>query len=78
MLQEVNLAPTEAGDQPGAYNLLLTRRWMLLTPRVAESYAGISVNALGFAGCLLVHDRQQLALLKHVGPMTVLQQVACK
>ena len=78
MLREVNLAPTEAGDQPGSYNLLLTRRWMLLAPRAAESYAGISVNALGFAGCLLVHDRQQLALLKRVGPMTVLQQVARK
>jgi sulfate adenylyltransferase (ADP) / ATP adenylyltransferase len=63
-------------EQPQPYNLLLTRRWMLLVPRSQESYAGISVNALGFAGSLFVRDHAQLEQLREIGPMTVLEQVA--
>lgn len=62
----------------GAYNLLVTRQWMLLIPRFQESFATISVNALGFAGALLVRNKQQLATLKELGPLAVLQQVAQK
>jgi ATP adenylyltransferase len=57
------------------YNLLVTRRWMLVIPRSQECFEGISVNALGFAGAFLVKDRQQLAALRRVGPMTVWRQV---
>ncbi len=57
------------------YNLLVTRRWMLVVPRSQERFEGISVNALGFAGAFLVKDRQQLATLRRFGPMTALQQV---
>jgi ATP adenylyltransferase len=59
----------------GAYNLLATRQWMLLVPRFQESFASISVNALGFAGALLVRNEQQLATLKELGPLAILQQV---
>ena len=58
------------------YNMLITRRWMFLVPRSKEDYAGISVNALGFAGALLVSNAAQLALLKHAGPLTALTHVA--
>ena len=58
------------------YNLLITRQWMLLVPRARESYADISVNALGFAGSLLVLDAGQLLRVKETGPMTVLTEVA--
>jgi ATP adenylyltransferase len=34
------------------------------------------VNSLGFAGSLLVKNHEQLALLKTLGPMTILQGVA--
>ena len=34
------------------YNLLATRRWLLLVPRSQEYFEGISINALGFAGTL--------------------------
>jgi len=61
-------------DRPGLpYNLLLTREWMLVVPRVLECFEGISVNALGFAGSLLVRDREQLGLIREQGPMTVLR-----
>jgi len=63
-----------AGDrwQPGPYNLLLTRRWMLLVPRVAEHFEGVSLNGLAFAGSLFVRDRAQLSLLHAAGPMRAL------
>lgn len=62
--------------QSGPYNLLLTRRWMLLVPRSTEFFSGASVNALGFAGALLVKNEDQLRDLKRRGPMTVLRSVA--
>ena len=58
------------------YNLLMTRRWMLLVPRSRECFEGISINALGFAGAFLVKNAQQLATLRREGPMTALRQVA--
>jgi sulfate adenylyltransferase (ADP) / ATP adenylyltransferase len=48
----------------------------LLVPRSQEFFEGISINALGFAGALLVKDVAQLAVLRTVGPMTALQRVA--
>lgn len=58
------------------YNLLITREWMLLVPRSQEDFAGISINALGFAGTLLVSHTQQLARLKQLGPLAALKHVA--
>ncbi len=60
------------------YNLLVTRDWMLLVPRIRETVAGISVNALGFAGSLLVRNAQELALVRKRGPMTILREVAAQ
>ena len=62
--------------QSGPYNLLVTRRWMLLVPRRKERFDSIAVNALGFAGSLFVRDEAQLALLKRAGPMAVLRETA--
>jgi ATP adenylyltransferase len=58
------------------YNLLLTHRWMLVVPRTREHFESISVNALGFAGSLLVRDRAQLERIRAAGPMNVLRDVA--
>ncbi len=63
------------GEQTAAYNLLCTRRWMMIVPRSQEKYAGISVNSLGFAGSLLVKNKEKLEQLKQLGPMKLLQQV---
>ncbi len=64
------------GDRPGAYNLLATRKWMLIIPRSQEEFESISVNSLGFAGALLVRNSEQMKLLKDCKPMTILSQVA--
>jgi sulfate adenylyltransferase (ADP) / ATP adenylyltransferase len=77
LLQSVGLSPPMPENrQPGAYNLLLTRRWMLLVPRSQEDFESISVNSLGFAGALLVRNEQQLERLKNYGPLCVLKSVA--
>jgi ATP adenylyltransferase len=60
------------GRQSAPYNLLVTRRWMLAVPRVAECVDGVSINALGFAGSLFVKDGAALAAIRRRGPMAVL------
>ena len=65
-----------ADDTTEPYNLLVTRRWMLLVPRRREHYAGFSINGLGFAGSLLVKNSTQLQVLQTEGPMVALQHVA--
>jgi len=62
--------------QGAPYNLLATRRWLLLVPRSREHYRSISVNAMGFAGSLFVRDEAELALVEETGPMSLLQEVA--
>ena len=57
------------------YNLLATRQWMLVVPRSRECFEGISINALGFAGALLVRDAAQLEVLRARGPLTALRHV---
>lgn len=69
-------AANEPERQRGPYNLLVTRRWMLLVPRLREHFGVVSVNALGFAGSLFVRDQAEMAMLRAAGPMKALQAVA--
>ena len=57
------------------YNLLVTRRWMLLVPRSHEFWREVSINALAFAGSLLVRNRTELDQLKETGPLAILRSV---
>jgi sulfate adenylyltransferase (ADP) / ATP adenylyltransferase len=66
----------DRGPVPAPYNLLLTSEWMLVVPRSRECFESISINALGFAGCLLVGSAAELELLRTRGPMTALESVA--
>ncbi len=59
--------------QPSPYNLLVTRRWMMVVPRREESFEGISINAIGYAGGLLVRKERELSLIREAGPMRVLE-----
>jgi ATP adenylyltransferase len=70
------LRASEIVSETQPYNLLLTSGWMMVVPRSEEFYAGISVNALGFAGSLLVRNRQDLELIRGVGPLAVLRSVS--
>jgi ATP adenylyltransferase len=67
-----------AGNRQRApYNLLLTRGHILVVPRRVECFEGISVNAIGFAGGLLVRTAAQLERIREVGPLAVLTAVGC-
>lgn len=66
----------ELGVRPFSYNLIVTKQYMLVVPRRKEKFQNISVNALGFVGCLLVKDEHALNTAKSVGPMHILSTVA--
>lgn len=69
LLRQVGVGPS------APWNLLATREWLLVVARRAESFEGISVNSLGFAGSLLVKTKEQLERLRAVGPLAVLRAV---
>lgn len=62
-------------DQSAPYCLLATRRWMFLVPRSTEFYKGISINSLGYAGCLLASTAEDMNTIRECGPMSVLKEV---
>lgn len=74
MLSAVGFDP--ALPEPPPYNLLVTRRYMLLIPRVRDRFGTVPVNALGFAGSFFVPDTERLEAIRRAGPMTVLRGVA--
>lgn len=79
MLRKVGLEPPDAEilkRQSAPYCFLVTRKWMLIVPRSREFFDSISINSLGFAGALLVRNKEQMELLKRYGPMTALESVA--
>lgn len=65
-----------SSKQPGSYNFLATKNWMLVIPRTQESSHGISINSLGFAGSLFVKSQTAFELLKEITPIKLLSQVA--
>ncbi|PSP19056.1 MAG: phosphorylase [Cyanobacteria bacterium QS_8_64_29] len=75
LMRALGFSP-QAGLPSPPYNLLAARDWMLAVPRCQGSVAGIEINALGFAGALLVRDHQQLERLQARGPLAVLQATA--
>jgi sulfate adenylyltransferase (ADP) / ATP adenylyltransferase len=75
LLARCALGALSDGRQTAPYNLLATRRWMLVVPRGRERYESISINALGFAGSLFVRHEAEVELVRRVGPMAVLGAV---
>lgn len=65
------------GERPRhPYNLLFGDDWFLTIRRVREHAAGFSVNALGFAGYLLLTEHSERDWLERHGPWRLLQAVA--
>lgn len=78
MLEDLSMTRPIKEDtlQSCPYCLLVTKKWMLLVPRSQEFYKDISINSLGFAGCLLVRKPEQVDLIRQVGPLRILKAVA--
>jgi ATP adenylyltransferase len=58
------------------YNLLIAPGWFLCVRREREHWAGFSVNALGFAGYLLITQTSDEDWLARHGPLELLRAVA--
>jgi len=67
--------PWECVRPRAPYNLLVTPSWFLSVRRRRERQAGISVNALGFAGYLLTTDHADLGWLHRHGGDGLLREV---
>lgn len=81
LLAATGLAAADAAGRPDArpamaYNLLLTRRWMLMVPRRREQVDGIGVNALAYAGSLFVRDEARMATVMRTGPLRLIAEAA--
>lgn len=70
-----SLALGDGSLDPGPYNLLITRSWMLIVPRSREFHEGIGVNSMGYAGSMFVRDREQMMRLLQMHPLIFLRAV---
>ena len=55
------------------YNLLITNKWLAIIKRSNDNTHGFSINALGFAGYLLVTEKSDINYLKQYGPEKLLE-----
>ena len=77
LLEKVGFTLLENSEQqPGAYNMLATRKWMMIVPRSRDAFESIAINSLGFAGSLFVKNENCLKLLKEQTPLEILKTVA--
>ncbi|KAH9859105.1 ATP adenylyltransferase-domain-containing protein [Lenzites betulinus] len=80
-IADVRRAPEYPAGAP-SYNVVLTLEHMHLVPRVRETHTlagtgeALSVNALGFAGMLLVKSEREMNAVKEEGVGVVLRGVA--
>ncbi len=56
------------------YNLLITNKWIAIIKRSNDHIHGFSINALGFAGYLLVTEKSDINYLKKYGPEQLLEK----
>jgi sulfate adenylyltransferase (ADP) / ATP adenylyltransferase len=57
------------------YNLIMTKKFMLVAPRSREHTDGVFVNSLGFAASIFVKTEEQYQTLLKLSPLTVLSRV---
>ncbi|KAJ5208877.1 hypothetical protein N7449_003256 [Penicillium cf. viridicatum] len=62
--------PTEVVPCP--HNFVLTMRWMMVIPRRAKEFHGITANAAGMMGSIYIWNYDQLDAWKEIGPMKIL------
>lgn len=75
--RELGLGVPQDHPQPMApYNLIFEPDWFMTVVRTQEHWAGMSINALGFAGCLLITPESDTAWLQQCGPLALLSAVS--
>ncbi len=74
LLSKLGLGEPNMDKKPRfPYNLIFTNNWMILIKRKLDNFYGISINALGFAGYILVTEESDLKFLKNYGPEKLLE-----
>jgi len=72
--EELDLGNPNKNKKPlGYYNLLVTNKWIAIIKRKKDNIQGFSINALGFAGYILVTNYSNINLLKRRGPENLLE-----
>ncbi|KAJ1895765.1 bifunctional AP-4-A phosphorylase/ADP sulfurylase [Kickxella alabastrina] len=66
---------TSAYSESTSYNMILTSTALMLFPRRSNSWEGISINSLGFAGLVLCKTTAELDLVKQLGVLNLLANV---
>ncbi|KAJ3028000.1 UNVERIFIED_CONTAM: hypothetical protein HDU68_002682 [Siphonaria sp. JEL0065] len=74
--EEVAVSAEKDGKVEVSYNVIFTREWIIVVPRRAETFEGISVNSVGFSGMLLAKREEEVEQLKIGGVERILQGVA--
>ena len=59
--------------RPTSYNLILSKDHMLFVPRRKENVGSVGINALGFAGTVLVNSKDGLQFIHDEGPISILE-----
>ena len=62
---------------PISYNVLLTKGFIVLIPRRQENIESVAINALGFAGTILVNSKAGLDYIHEQGPLNILEAAGC-
>ncbi len=63
--------------QPFPYDLLMTRRWLLIVPRTEESVGGIQINSLGYSGAFLAKTDEERRRIE-ADPLELLARAAAR
>lgn len=75
LLDFVGLLPVSRGSPMAPYNLVLTKKWILVVPRSRRMHGGVDVNGMGFMGCLLARGEEARATLRETAPSAILRGV---
>ena len=74
LLYKLGLGDPKINKKPRyPYNLIFTNNWMAIVKRRTDNLYGISINALGFAGYILVTEKSNINYLKKFGPEKLLE-----
>tara|TARA_Y100000589_G_scaffold188652_1_gene178557 strand:+ start:191 stop:1021 length:831 start_codon:yes stop_codon:yes gene_type:complete len=75
LLNKLGLGDPKFNTKPkNPYNLIFTDSWIALIKRKIDNLYGISINALGFAGYILVTKKSDIKYLKRYGPEKLLEK----
>ena len=58
-----------------SYNLLISNRWVSVIRRMNDIIYGFNLNALAFAGYLLVTEQSNINKLEEIGPENIISKV---